>query len=48
MIDAQEFIVYATFLVVMIIWIEIKGMDSRAQKRTGAVSWTPKAETWST
>lgn len=27
MIDAQEFIVYATFLVVMIIWIEIKGMD---------------------
>jgi len=27
MIDAQEFIVYATFIVVMIIWIEIKGID---------------------
>jgi len=27
MIDAQEFVVYATFIVVMIIWIEIKGMD---------------------
>jgi len=27
MIDAQEFIVYATFLVVMIIWIEIKGIN---------------------
>jgi len=27
MIDAQEFIVYATFLVVMIVWIEIKGID---------------------